>query len=118
MSQDAFEIDIKEPAMIVIINQFYRENMSQDELFKAASGNWVVGERRKKVEYVFAAAHGIVRQVYRVEDWHPITDDSAKITDRWRFEGHVAEELQHYVDGSIRPYVTRGAQNPVKYVNC
>lgn len=115
---DAPEIDIEELAIIVILNRLYQRGMSQDQLFKVTSGNWVLGKRREKADYVFAVANGLVRQVYRVEKWYPVKEDSTKTKERWRFEGHIAEDLQHYINGSVRHYVTPGAQNPIKYVNC
>ena len=42
----------------------------------------------------------------------------AKIQKRWRFEGKIAEHLQHYVSGSVTDYLARGTQNPIRYVNC
>lgn len=119
-SYDAREIEIKEPSIIIVINQLYQRGMSQDELFRVTSGNWVIGKRREKAQYAFAVANSLVRQVYRIENWYLVTDSHAKTRERWRFEGHIAEEekLQSYVNGSIRRYITQGAQNPIKYVNC
>jgi len=118
MSNDAPVIEITEPAIMVIINRKYRVGMSEEELFGVASGNWVVGKRREKAEYVFAVANGIVKQVYTIERWVPTITNEGQITNRWIFEGDIAENLQHYVGGSIERYVVQGAQNPVKYINC
>ncbi len=117
---DARPITIKEPSLLIIVNRLYRRNMSQSELYEITRGNWVLGERRNKVEYALAVYKGIVRQVYKVKSWHPskARESEQKIQSRWRFEGEIAKNLQHYVGGDVGAYIKRGAQSPVKYVNC
>ncbi len=117
---DAPLLAITEPALIVIINRMYRRGMTADELYEIARGNWVVGVNRNRIKCVFAVSNGLVRQVYEVEKWHPIqeTRSEYKTKTRWRFDGHVAEDLQHYVGGSVENYLKAGARNSIRYVNC
>jgi uncharacterized protein len=117
---DAEKIEIKEPSILITINRLYRRGMSQDELYEITRGNWVVGVRREKVRYAFSVYNGIVRQVYSIQRWNPALagDPEQKTRKRWRFEGSITNELQHYVGGSVGNYITLGAQNPIKYVNC
>jgi hypothetical protein len=116
---EAPAIVIKEPCIFAIINRLYQRGMSADDLYEATRGNWVIGERRNKAKYVFAVSNGVVRQVYEVERWYPVERPEYKRSNRWRFDGKVAAEMeQKYVGGSVINYLTNGAQNPIKYVNC
>lgn len=112
-------ITITKPAILVILKKRYRRGMERSELYRAVQGNWVLGERRKKASYALAVYNKIVREAYHIERWEPVIDaGSVKTTRRWRFHGAVAQELYHYVGRSIAHYLTPGAQNPIKYVNC
>jgi len=111
---DAPVIPITEPAILIIINRLYRRGMSQSELYDGTRKHWKIGKRREKAQYAFCVSNGLVRQVYKIEKWHP----SEHTLGRWYFEGEIAEEMRHYVGGDIRQYLRRGAQNPIVYVNC
>ena len=115
-------IDIKEPSVLIIINQQFGRNISQDELYEITRGNWVMGEKRRKdAKFAFAIKNGVVRQVYKINKWDSInvTDLKGKQKKRWQFEGEVALDLQHYIGGSVESYLgKKGAQNPIRYVNC
>ncbi len=112
------EITIAEPAILITVNRLYRRNMNEDELYEITRGNWVVGQRRNKAKYGFCVYNGIVRQVYEIQRWFPIKarKQEARTQDRWRFDGIVAQDLQHYIGGNVEKYI--GAQNPIRYVNC
>ena len=116
---DAPKIEIKEAALLIIVNRHYRRGMSAAELYEITLGNWVVGKQREQASYAFAVYRGIVREVYAVERWFPVTarDANQKTQQRWRFDGRVATELQHYVGGSVEGYLSLGAQNPIRYLN-
>jgi uncharacterized protein len=126
---------ITEPAMLITVNRLYYRGMPPEILYESTRGKWVVGQRRNKAKYAFAIFRGIIRQVYEIDAWEVATenDDSEIRKDwvvergidfqisgrtRWRFTGRVAEELSHYVGQTAENYVRRGAQNPIKYVNC
>lgn len=111
---DAPAISIDVPAILIIINRLYRRGMSQTELYEATRKYWKIGKRREKAHYAFSVSNGLVRQVYKIETWYP----SEERLGRWIFDGHVATDLAHYVGGDIRQYLTRGAQNPIVYINC
>lgn len=117
---DAPLIEIKEPAILIIVNQLFERGISDEKLYEITRGDWIVGERRNRAKYAFAIYNGIVRQVYEIQRWYPVTTgrDEQKTRKRWRFDGIVAKDLQHYVGGSVEKYITIGAQNPIKYVNC
>lgn len=111
---DAPTISIDVPAILIIINRLYRRGMSQIELYEATRKHWKIGKRRNKAKYAITVSRGLIRQVYEIEKWYP----SEERLGRWLFEGHVATDLAHYVGCDIRQYLTRGAQNPIVYVNC
>ncbi len=115
------KIKISEPAILLIINQLFDSAMSAEELYDTTRGNWLVaGERRDNAKYAFAVYKGIVQEVYEIQRWEPAVkrfeDDQTE--NRWRFHGIIADSMQHYVGGSVEDYFERGAQNPVRYVNC
>ena len=111
---DAPTIPIIEPVILIIINRAYRRGMSQTELYEATRKHWKIGKRRENAQYAFSVSNGLVRQVYKIETWYP----SQQSLGRWIFDGHVATDLVHYVGCDIRQYLTRGAQNPIVYINC
>ena len=71
----------------------------------------------KKVEYAFSVFQGIVKEVYKIERWHPAGTLEYKYRDiidyiganRWEFEGSIAQESirSKYVGKSIRQYVSK-----------
>ena len=118
---DAPAVTIGERVILITVNRLYERGMTEAQLYAITRGNWVLRESRlPKIQYAFCVYDGIVRQVYRVLGWHPAQARRAeqKHQDRWCFDGEVAAELQHYVGGSVAQYLTVGAQNPIRYVNC
>jgi hypothetical protein len=117
---DAPSIEIVEPGILIIVNRLFERSISADRLYEITRGNWVVGKKRDSAKFAFTVYNGIVRQVYEIQRWVPVTarQPEQKTQARWRFDGVVAQDLQHYVGGSVEKYITPGAQNPIKYVNC
>ena len=122
MMLSAQHVDVKERAILITINQLYRSNMSEKELYEATRGIWVIGKRREKAEYAMAVYQGIVREVYKINRWHPSgtliyeTRDSAKFKSRkrWEFEGAIANDVRNQYIGFS---VGKSGQNPIRYVN-
>ena len=113
-------IEISEPVILAIVNKLFERNISLEDLYEITRGNWVVGERRKKARYAFCVYKGIVREVYEIDRRFqvPARFPDTKRQSRWRFDGKVSRELQHYVGGNVDSYLTLRAQNPIRYVNC
>ncbi|OQA44659.1 MAG: hypothetical protein BWY52_01557 [Chloroflexi bacterium ADurb.Bin325] len=113
-------VTISEPVLLITVNRLYRDGMNAQELYEITRGDWVIGSRRNKAKYAFAVYRGIIRAVYQIDHWEPVTTRYAeqRIRQRWRFEGQVAQALCHYVGGSTENYAAVGAQNPIRYVNC
>lgn len=117
---DAKDITINEPMLLLTLNRYYDHSMTPEDLYEYTRGNWVLSASRKdKVKYACAVYRGIVREVYEIKSWmivkkgRPGEDYSRP---RWRFDGVVAQNLQHYIGGRVEHY-TQNSQNPVRYVN-
>lgn len=115
-------VTVRHKAVLITINRLYRSNMSEEELYEATRGIWVVGPRREKAGYGMVVYQGIVREVYKIEKWHPAgtlaynTRDAEgfKESKRWEFEGAVASDIRdEYIGNSVGP----GGQNPIRYIN-
>lgn len=117
---NAPKISIKVPAMLITVNKLFERRMNDEELYATTRGNWVLSKRRIKAKFAFAVYNGIVRQVYEIQEWKSVTArrKEQKTQKRWQFKGFIAKDLQHYVGSSVEKYITAGARNPIKYVNC
>jgi hypothetical protein len=113
-------IVITEPAMLIIPNQLFERNVSADRLYEITRGNWPLTKRRNGAHYAFAVYRGLVREAYAILGWEPALARSPaqKIQSRWRFHGEIAENLRHYVGGSVATYLVNGGRFPVRYLNC
>lgn len=119
-------VEIRHKVILITINRLYRGDMTSLELYEATRGIWVIGKRRERAEYAFAVYRGIVRQVYRIDDWYPadtLPYETRDLTDRnksgrWEFKGTVADDVRDdYVGKSVRSYLGKSSQNPIRYVN-
>lgn len=119
-------VTVTDPVLLIRINKLYQHGMSETALYEATRGIWRVGKRRETVKYAFAVFEGVVREVYRIDQWHPArstpysTRDLSErdVTGRWEFTGERAEEKirGEYRLGSVRQYWSAGNQNPILYV--
>lgn len=126
---NAEDVTIEHPVILINISRQYRYGISQTELYDATRGAWVVGTRRKMAEFAFCVYRGIVRAVYSIAAWvaagstmtsRDYSNKENKIKKRYEFVGNLAPvEIQSkYLGKSIKHYYEKGAQNPIKYVNC
>jgi uncharacterized protein len=116
-------VEVQHKAILITINQLYRSDMTTLELYEATRGIWKLGPRRNKAEYAMAVYQGIVREVYRIDEWYPAgtldyqTRDSSdfKGSGRWEFSGKVADDdiRKEYVGFSVG----KSGQNPIRYAN-
>lgn len=96
--------------------------MTDIELYDATRSVWRIGEDREKVKYAFSVFDGIVHEVLA---WFQAgsTFNTRGFLDgdksRWEFVGQKAEEniRTKYIRKSVEHYLSRNAQNPIKYVN-
>jgi len=126
---DAEDVTISHPVILINISRLYRYGMSQTELYDATRGVWKVGPRRTNADFAFCVFGGIVRAVYRIAAWvvagstmtsRDYSEKEYELSERFEFVGKLApDDIQHkYVGKSIKQYFAKGAQNPIKYVNC
>ena len=91
--------DIIENVIAIKINQAYRENMTELELYEVTRGYWKVDVKRaEKADYVFSVYKGMIKEVYKVIEWlpagtlpRPTLPDAEVPADRYEFVGEVAE---------------------------
>jgi len=120
-------IEITEPALLVRISKLFDEKMSEEQLYEATRGVWVIGSDRDRAEYALSVAGGLVKEVYEVGTWQPAGTATYKtrpkkdvaISGRWEFRGKIASESirQKYIGGSVAHYFKKGNANPINYVN-
>ncbi|MGI9296665.1 MAG: AAA family ATPase [Gammaproteobacteria bacterium] len=94
----------------IIINKSFRDGMTPEELYEATRRSWKINGEQRQAEYALAVAHGEVREVYRVQEWHPADDK------RWEFGGRLADKnIRERCIG--KPYRNRhGDMNPIHLV--
>lgn len=123
---DREKVTIDEPAVLIRINNFFRYDLTDIELYDTTRGVWRIGNKREKVKYAFAVYDGIVHEVYRVMAWFPAGstlntrgNHENEKERRWEFVGRIAEETvrEKYLRKSVEHYFKSGAQNPIRYVN-
>jgi hypothetical protein len=102
-------IDNCDRVLMIRINKSYHDNISKQELYEVTRGIWKVDRSRaEKVEYAFSLFQGIVKEVYKVNQWHPAgtlkyfhrNSSSFPNSGRWEFAGEKADESirKKYVD--------------------
>lgn len=114
---------IEEPVLLFQIPVRWRPEMTPEELFESTRGWWKLGSRREKAEYAFAVSKGVIRAIYRIENWRERVEgdrdwehDVGK-RPRWGFTGEPVTDMPKYLNKSVRHLYKRGQQGP-KYLNC
>ncbi len=65
--------DIRHNILVIKINKLYRKDMSEEELYNAVRGYWVVSLnsiQSRNIEYVFGVYNGLIVAVYKPDEWH------------------------------------------------
>jgi len=120
-------IEITEPALLIRISKLFNEKMSQEQLYEATRGVWVIGIDRDQAQYALSIAGGLVREVYEIGTWQPAGTATYKtrpktdvsIQGRWEFTGKLAPEAirKKYIGTSVAHYFQKGNSNPINYAN-
>ena len=64
---------MKEECLLVIVNQSYREGMTQEEVYKIARKSWRVSfDKLSSLKYVFAVSNSKIVGMFECYDWHEI----------------------------------------------
>lgn len=114
----ADDADIDAPVILININRLYERQIGAQELYEATRASWKVGVRRENARYALGVFRGVIRGVYEIHDWEPAIVENGK-TVRWKFNGVSAESVwDKYGNKRVTKYIRKGAQNPIRYVNC
>lgn len=117
--------DISENVIAIKVNDSYRDNMTKDELYDITRGYWKVSIKRAEcAEYAFTIYKGIIREVYKIQEWLPaasiirVTLPDAEVPEgRYGFIGEIAEKeiREKYIGKSVTNLYRKGEANPIKY---
>jgi hypothetical protein len=128
-------VRIDEPVIAITINQQYPRVQNAEDLHHATRGIWRVSlDRANKAKYAFSIYQGIIREVYKIDRWIPVSKETMEYwkereraqglyfppgvhDGRSEFIGELAPESirQKYV-GQRMPVPS--TQNPIRYINC
>ena len=119
--------DFEENAILIRINQVYRNDMNDGELYDATRSCWKINiEKARNYPYVMAVYDGIIMEVYRAEAWLPAGSTmlhTRKLTPegmrgRYEFVGSIADESisDKYKNKLVSSLFRVGDQNPIRYV--
>jgi hypothetical protein len=125
----AVPVEVTHPAILVRVNRLYRYGMTPEHLYEITRGVWKLCVRRIMAKYALAIFHGVVREVFRIDSWHPAgsthyrfrAGESLQRQGRWEFVGEIAEETvraMHRGRSVQERYFKQGLQSPVVYVAC
>ena len=120
--------DFNEPTLLIRINQMYSSDLEPQQLYEATRGYWKVSlDRARNIKYVAAVFHGIIVEMYQVQDWFQggstqmftREEDEEFAQNRYEFVGKVApaEVSAKYVGKSVEDFFSQGDQNPIHYVD-
>ena len=113
--------------ILIRIPRTFRDGMSSDDLYEVTRGIWKTGLRREATEYAMAVVAGRVREVYRVDAWHPAGSTPYRFRKfqrsdtlgRWEFTGSLAppDIRERYIGRLVEKFFPRGAANPIRYAS-
>ena len=126
---------IDEPVMAISIGGQYPNAKNDRDLYHATRGAWRIDRRRAETaEYAFAVYKGVIKEVYKIDEWRPVSpelygilerlagrqdDDSPVEGDdtRSEFVGTLApESIREKYVGKRLPKRSYGS--PILYFNC
>ena len=117
-AKDLTTEDFDQPTAIIKINRLYRDGMSDSEVYEKVRGWWRLRlDVAKHVTLVLAVANGVVKGVYKANDWLAAIDPAE--AGRIGFVGEPAEKTvrDKFIGRSVRTLFGKGAANPVRYFN-
>ncbi len=110
--------------VILIRSHRFTHGMEHEDLYETTRMWWRLGSRRRGAEYAMAVYGGVVRAVYKIDEWiKPTEAHIAEVSNRvgrYGFVGHRDGQMEErYVFADVTEYVPeRGGRNPIRYVNC
>ena len=96
--------------------------MTADELYESTHGWWRIGARRDGAKFAMAVSAGVIRAIYKIDSWELRTEGKRGYIKgekpRFGFNGQLVNELDKYLNKSVKHLYKVGEQTPFKYVNC
>ncbi len=119
--------DITDDVLIIKVNKSYREGMAPLELYDVTRGCWKRKiESVSKAEYALSVSDGIVREVYRIDNWKPsnevkretIANNPDTEKERITFTGEVADDVirNKYIGKNVKNLYKWGEADPLKLI--
>src|SRR5437879_3362671 len=115
MEEGMSDVEVSEPAILLRIQKLYRPDMAALALYDTTRGVWAIDAVRcRRVRFALAIVHGVVKEVYAVQSWHPANStayvsgreiEMPRYKGRWEFIGKIADPLVRwkYLDQPISP---------------
>ncbi len=101
--------------VLIRINREFYYGISDDELYDKTRQWWVIG-RSRQPQWAFSVYRGIVRAVYRIDQWE---QGLGGLKRRRSFTGARDPDMEsRYYWGDVSSYFRPGQQSPLVYVNC
>lgn len=121
------ESDFLEDAVLVKVNQLYRNGMSDFELYEVTRGFWRVDKSKVEgIHLALAVYDGMVLEAYEIAAWLPAGSgmcaarsvSQAELAHRMEFVGRVADRCirDRYVGKGVSGLYAPGSANPIRYV--
>lgn len=121
------ESDFLEDAVLVKVNQLYRNGMSDFELYEVTRGFWRVDKSKiEGIHLALAVYDGMVLEAYEIAAWLPAGSgmcaarsvSQAESAHRMEFVGRVADQCirDRYVGKGVSGLYAPGSANPIRYV--
>jgi hypothetical protein len=127
--------EVTDPVIAICINQQYEYCQNASDLYNCTRGVWRLNRARaEEAEYAFAVYQSVIKEVYEIEKWVPVTKERSDFwVERLRSQGRIISPLEHEgrsdfigrvaSDNVRKKYVgktmpVRQGQNPIRYFNC
>lgn len=121
------ESDFLEDAVLVKVNQLYRNGMSDFDLYEVTRGFWRVDKSKVEgIHLALAVYDGMVLEAYEIAAWLPAGSgmcaarsvSQAELAHRMEFVGRVADRCirDRYVGKGVSGLYAPGSANPIRYV--
>jgi len=123
------DIRPEDKVVLIRVTRRFPRPFDWDALYEATRGYWIIGARRRRIgapaapDYAMAVHEGVVRAVYRIDEWFRTPDDEIAMDRRglrrWGFSGRIARDVEdRYLGREVTAWLPRGAQTPLRFINC
>lgn len=108
-------VGIDVPCVLLRIGPLWHADISDDELYEAVRGWWVLGTQREQATYALAVAKRVVRGAFKIHGWQ---SRSRHRKLQWAFDGEPAHELSALIGRDVSALFPLGVLKGVHYLNC